>query len=43
MLRLTREITALTEQAIRERPDQWYWVHRRWKTPPPADAPPPAD
>ncbi len=37
VLRLTREITALTEQAIRERPDQWYWVHRRWKTPPPAD------
>jgi Kdo2-lipid IVA lauroyltransferase/acyltransferase len=37
VLRLTREITALTEQAVRERPDQWYWVHRRWKTPPPAE------
>ncbi len=40
VLRLTREINALTEQAVRERPDQWYWVHRRWKTPPPADSTP---
>ncbi len=40
VLRLTREIAALTEQAVREHPDHWYWVHRRWKTPPPAEPPP---
>jgi len=33
--RLTREMTAEIEAAIRERPDHWYWIHRRWKTPPP--------
>lgn len=37
--RLTREMTAEIEAAIRERPDHWYWIHRRWKTPPPAAAP----
>ena len=35
VLRLTREMTALIEQAVRRRPDHWYWLHRRWKTPPP--------
>jgi Kdo2-lipid IVA lauroyltransferase/acyltransferase len=34
IFRLTREITAALEAAIRERPDHWYWIHRRWKTPP---------
>lgn len=34
--RLTREMTAEIEAAVRERPDHWYWIHRRWKTPPPA-------
>jgi len=43
--RLTREITAEIEAGIRERPDHWYWIHRRWKTPPPlaAAAETPAD
>lgn len=36
--RLTRELTAEIEAGIRERPDHWYWIHRRWKTPPPVDA-----
>lgn len=36
--RLTRDLTAEIEAGIRERPDHWYWIHRRWKTPPPADA-----
>ena len=35
VLRLTREITATIEAAVRRRPDHWYWLHRRWKTPPP--------
>ncbi len=33
--RLTAEITEALEEAIRGRPDHWYWIHRRWKTPPP--------
>jgi KDO2-lipid IV(A) lauroyltransferase len=36
--RLTAEVTGALEEAIRERPDQWYWIHRRWKTPPPSAA-----
>jgi KDO2-lipid IV(A) lauroyltransferase len=32
--RLTEEITGALEEAIRARPDHWYWIHRRWKTPP---------
>ena len=42
--RLTAEITRALEEAIRERPDHWYWIHRRWKTPPPqtTSASPPA-
>ncbi|MDE3167069.1 MAG: lysophospholipid acyltransferase family protein [Acidobacteriota bacterium] len=30
----TRALQAVLEQAIREHPDQWLWVHRRWKTRP---------
>jgi KDO2-lipid IV(A) lauroyltransferase len=26
----TRRINALFEEWIRERPDLWFWVHRRW-------------
>ena len=33
--RLTREVNAAFEEVIRARPDHWYWIHRRWKTPPP--------
>lgn len=34
--RITAETTALLEARIRQRPDLWLWMHRRWKTPPPA-------
>jgi Kdo2-lipid IVA lauroyltransferase/acyltransferase len=27
--------TAKLENAVRETPEQWFWMHRRWKTPPP--------
>jgi KDO2-lipid IV(A) lauroyltransferase len=31
---LTQQITAALEEAVRARPDHWFWVHRRWKTRP---------
>ncbi len=30
-LRLTALMTARLEQAIREAPEQWVWMHRRWR------------
>ena len=33
---LTAGHTALLETAVRERPAQWFWLHKRWKTRPPA-------
>lgn len=35
LLRLTTAMNEALEKAVRERPDHWYWIHRRWKTPPP--------
>lgn len=35
VLRLTAEVTRRIEMAVRGHPDHWYWLHRRWKTPPP--------
>jgi KDO2-lipid IV(A) lauroyltransferase len=37
--RIAREVNEALEDVIRARPDHWYWIHRRWKTPPPAQAP----
>ena len=33
----TRRIHAHLESVIREYPDQWLWMHRRWKTRPPGE------
>jgi KDO2-lipid IV(A) lauroyltransferase len=34
---LTRRCTALIEEAIREAPEQWLWMHARWRTRPPEE------
>jgi KDO2-lipid IV(A) lauroyltransferase len=31
----TARVTAVLEKYIRRHPDQWLWLHRRWKVPPP--------
>ncbi len=35
----TAVFTKIIEDYVRRYPDQWLWVHRRWKTRPPGEAP----
>lgn len=35
---LTARCTALLEERVRRDPEQWFWMHRRWKTRPPAES-----
>jgi Kdo2-lipid IVA lauroyltransferase/acyltransferase len=35
----TAHFSRLIEEYVRRYPDQWLWVHRRWKTRPPGDPP----
>jgi KDO2-lipid IV(A) lauroyltransferase len=35
----TQLFTKALEEIIRRYPEQWLWVHRRWKTRPPGDEP----
>lgn len=35
--RTTAEFTSALERVIRKYPDQWIWIHRRWKTRPPSE------
>jgi KDO2-lipid IV(A) lauroyltransferase len=35
----TQRIHTHLESVIRRYPDQWLWIHRRWKTRPPGEAP----
>ncbi len=34
---LTAQLSLVIENAIRRFPDQWLWIHRRWKTRPPGE------
>jgi KDO2-lipid IV(A) lauroyltransferase len=34
LLRITAECTSVIESWVRERPELWLWMHRRWKTRP---------
>jgi KDO2-lipid IV(A) lauroyltransferase len=36
--RLTQEMARRIETRVREVPEQWLWIHRRWKTRPPQEA-----
>ena len=35
----TQRLHAQLEEVIRQYPDQWLWIHRRWKTRPPGEDP----
>jgi KDO2-lipid IV(A) lauroyltransferase len=32
---VTQGYTNLLEKMVRQYPDHWFWMHKRWKTPPP--------
>ena len=36
--RLTQSVTSVVEDYVRRYPDQWLWIHRRWKTRPTGEA-----
>ncbi len=37
ILETTAAFTAEIEQFVRAYPDQWLWIHKRWKTRPPGE------
>ena len=32
LLENTQRFTRIVEEVVREYPDQWFWIHQRWKT-----------
>jgi KDO2-lipid IV(A) lauroyltransferase len=38
VVRVTAACAAIQERAIRRHPEEWVWMHQRWKTRPPAQA-----
>jgi len=30
----TQRFTKVVEDMVRKYPDQWFWIHQRWKTKP---------
>jgi KDO2-lipid IV(A) lauroyltransferase len=32
LLENTQRFTRVVEDVVREYPDQWFWIHQRWKT-----------
>jgi KDO2-lipid IV(A) lauroyltransferase len=36
--RATQQFSDVFESMVRRHPEQWLWVHKRWKTRPPGDA-----
>ena len=43
VLDVTQQFTKAVEAMVRAHPDHWYWLHRRWKTRPPAAKAPKSD
>lgn len=39
LLRLTAHHVAILEAQVRERPESWFWLHRRWKSSQPSAGP----
>lgn len=39
VVELTARCTETIEAAVREAPEQWLWIHNRWRTRPPGPAP----
>ena len=42
VLAFMQDLNDRLERHVRARPERWYWLHRRWKTRPPASVAPPA-
>jgi KDO2-lipid IV(A) lauroyltransferase len=42
VLAFMQDLNDRLERYVRAHPEQWYWLHRRWKTRPPERATPPA-